>query len=71
MYDLRLKAVPSPKSLTALKQAMTADFNRQLQFFYKHFNTIIINQYCPALEHAHIIHEIWIFFGSGLPKEEC
>ena len=30
----------------------------------------IINQYCPALEHAHTIHEIFIFYSSGLLKEE-
>ena len=30
----------------------------------------IIKQHCPALEHAHTIHEICIFYGSGLLKEE-
>ena len=30
----------------------------------------IINQHCPALEHIHTIHEICIFYGSGLLKEE-
>ena len=30
----------------------------------------IINEHGPALEHAHTIREIWIFYSSGLLKEE-
>ena len=63
--------------MTALKQAVLKLYwplilTRTCTFSI-HISTpllLIINQHCPALEHTHTIHEICIFYVSGLLKEK-
>ena len=67
----KIRKPETPKTVNTPSQLQREHvFDLHLHFFYKHLNTIIINQHCPELEHAHIIHEICTFYGSGLLKEE-